>query len=164
MDFLRPELRNGLLVLCCFLLTVIATDFFIPNQLDLFDYQIVNSDDLVENPSGFEGKLISIGVSISTISSSNSTIEYYAITSKNITLLVPFSLSLLQEGDRANIRGISLLQSQGYIEVHDLHVADSVGPILRSIPGIIGLVVLLFMIFRLNLRKLAFEPRSESHA
>jgi hypothetical protein len=79
-------------------------------------------------------------------------------------LHIPLSLGLLQAGDSILLHGRSLIDSLGYIEVDEIHINDAIGPILRSIPGIIGFVVLFFLIFKIRFQKLAFVPRSESYA
>jgi hypothetical protein len=161
---IRDDLRNGLIAFLCFLALIVATDYFLPFQLDIFEYRLVSLEDIAENSGEFEGELVSTSARISATNVSLSESVYYANTSEGVILLIPFSLCQLEAGDRVNVRGKSLLESMGYIEVYEIHVADQIGPILRSAPGIVAFVILFFIFFKIDFDNLAFVPRRDSYA
>ena len=164
MTIIRTDLRNGLIVLVCFLVTIIMTDLLLPSQIDLFEYQRIDPEDLTENPISYEGERISTYGIITSVNNTLPNSHYYAETEWGLILLIPSSDQQVQVGDRVNIRGISLLVSSGYFEVTEMHIADQLGPLLKSVPGIIGFVILFFVFFKLDLHGLAFIPRSEPDA
>ena len=164
MIIIRTELRNGIIVFVCFLLTILSVDWFIPKQFNFHEYQRIDPKDLVMNPDIFEGEHVSTYGTISSVNVSFPSSAYYAETDLGLVLLIPYSNQQVRVGDCVNIRGISLLVSNGYLEVTEMHIADQLGPLLKSVPGIIGFVILFFAFFKLDLHGLAFIPRSESDA
>ena len=164
MTIIRTELRNGLIVLVCFLVTIIMADLLLPSQIDLFEYQRINPEELTENPIMYEGELISTYGVITSVNNTIPNSHYYAETEWGLILLIPSSDQQVQVEDRVNIRGTSLLVSNGYFEVTEMHITDQLGLLLRSVPGIIGFIILFFVFFKLDLHGLSFIPRSESDA
>ena len=161
---LRPQLGKGLVVFTCFLLMIIANDILFPDPLILSEYWPVSADRLLQNSQDFEGVKVSFGVVVSEITDNITEFTYLASTEEGVNLLIPKSLGMLDVGDDILLRGISYLHSAGYIEVIEIYVTDSIGPILKSIPGIISLIILFFLIFTFDFQKLAFVPRSDQNA
>ena len=133
-------------------------------MLDLFEYQLVDSKELVDNPSKYEGKLVSTVGLIASINSSASLSANIVETEYGLIIFIPYSLGHVQVGVRVDVRGRVLLISNGYIEAIEIHIADPMNSILRSIPGIIIFVILFFVYFKIDYQRIAFIPRSDSNA
>ena len=164
MTLIRHELRNGIIVLICFLVIVAATDYFIPTQLNIFEYSYIDADYLASHPTEFEGQFVSSEVIITEVNYTAQDSEYFAKTQEGLILLVPSLFGSILIGDKVDFRGISYILSVGYLEVIEIHVVDQIGPIFRSVPGILAFVILFFIIFKIDIRGLAFVPRRESNA
>ena len=159
---IRPELVRGVTVLAIFMLVILSTDLLFPYPIRQSEYQVVDIDCLKQDPTLFEGENISSQVRIIS-DLGNGT---YIITTKgnNVTLLVPVSLGSLKTGDLVYIRGISWIQTNNSIVVHQFYVLDYNSSLIRSVPGIVIFVILFFWVFTIDFRQLAFVRRNRQSA
>ncbi len=159
----RPELLKGLAALLCLLLVVVVTETITPDPFQLTQYTQINPNRIRENPAHYEGMQVSLSVWV------NSTQDYdtehvLVNTVEDIPLLYPTDLDSVDQGDRLLLRGVSRVESLGYIEVVDAYILDTTSSPIRSIPGIILFVMFLFYVYRLDVRRLVFLPRRDSDA
>lgn len=159
---IRPELVRGVTVLAIFMLVILSTDLLFPYPIRQSEYQVVDIDRLKQDPTLFEGENISSQVRIIS-DLGNGT---YIITTKgnNVTLFVPVSLGSLKTGDLVYIRGISWIQTNNSIVVHQFYVLDYNSSLIRSVPGIVIFVILFFWVFTIDFRQLAFVRRNRQSA
>ena len=161
---LRPQLGKGLVVFICFLFIILANDMFFPDSFIIPEYRPVSAERLLENPEDFEGVKVSFEVIVLEVTDNITESKYLVKTEENVDLEIQYSLGPVHVGDDVLLRGISYLHAEGYIEVTELYVTDPVGPVIKSIPGIVSLVILFFLVFSFDYQKLAFIPRRNRYA
>ena len=157
MKRLRPELIRGLAVLSIFFVLIVSTDMFFPFSVGQAGYTVVDIRRLDENPLPLEGSAISSSATVISVTDHGS--YHSAEVSEGVTLVFPSTMTPPVEGQRILFRGTSWLYSNGSILVHEFYALDYSSSIIRSIPGIVLFIVLFFMIFKVDFRRLAFVPR-----
>ncbi len=158
MPQIRPDLLRGLAVLGIFLALVVSTDLFFPYSFEQAGYTVVDIRRLNENPLFLEGSALSSSATVVSVIDLGS---YYSVeVSEGVTLVFPSSLGHPEEGSRILLRGISWLYSNGSILVHEFYALDYSSSIIRSIPGIFLFIVMFFIIFRIDFKRLAFVSRN----
>ena len=162
MPKMRKELVRGIAALIIFLMVIIASDISFPNAIKQSNYVAIGIEKLNQNPAPYEGENISSQVRIIS-DLENGT---YIITEKgnNVTLIVPVSLGPLATGDLVYIRGISWIQTNNSIAVHEFHILDNNSSLIRSVPGIVIFVILFFSVFTIDFKQLAFVRRNRQSA
>ncbi|MHA1169402.1 MAG: hypothetical protein ACTSRU_16365 [Candidatus Hodarchaeales archaeon] len=159
MKWFRRDLIRGLAVLGIFCVLIISTDFLYPYSINPAGYTVVGIKTLNENPLPLEGSAISTSATIVSVADHGS--YYSAEVSEGATLVFPSTLNSPVEGQRILLRGTSWLYSNGSIVVHEFYALDSSVSLIRSIPGILLFIVMFFMIFKIDIRRLAFVSREE---
>ena len=121
-------------------------------------YQRIDPNLLVQNAASYEGERISTyAVVLSYIGSSNGTNRYS--TQEGFVIVCPESIEPIPDHASVAIRGVCRINSEGLIYIEEVHVENVLSSPIRSIPGIIIIAILLLMLYRPSLRKLAFVPR-----
>ena len=158
---LRKELAIGLTALLCLFSIIIITEGLTPTPLPVYEYLEIDAETLLSNPSQFEGVRITTGVTIVNVTNSTDPSYMLLETHEGLNLLYDVMLGPLQPGSSPSVRGISYMASQGYVEVLEIHFVDENNSLIRSIPGVILFLVLFFMIFSVDFRKLGFVARGD---
>lgn len=153
----RPELIRGLAVLSIFFVLIVSTDLLFPYSFEQTGYTVVDIRRLNENPLPFEGLAISSSATVVSIVNQGS---YYSVeVSDGVTLVFPSTMTPPEEGQRILFRGTCWLHSNDSILIHEFYALDYNSSIIRSIPGIILFIVMFFMVFRIDFKRLAFVSR-----
>ena len=157
MKRLRPELIRGLAVLGLFFVLIVSTDLFFPYSFEPAGYTVVGIRRLNENPLPLEGSAISSSATVVSIINNGS--YHIAEVAEGVTLVFPSTMNPPEVGQRILLRGTSWLYSNGSILVHEFYSLDYGSSIIRSIPGIVLFIVMFFMIFKVDFKRLAFVSR-----
>ncbi|MHA1390499.1 MAG: hypothetical protein ACTSR9_18950 [Candidatus Thorarchaeota archaeon] len=157
MPQIRPELIRGLSLLGIFFVLIISTDLFFPYSFNADGYTVIGIQRLNENPEPFEGLAISSTATIVSITNQGN--YHLAEVSEGASLVFLVTVDLPEVGQRILLRGISWLHSNGSIQVHEFYALDYTSSIIRSIPGILLFIIMFFMIFKVDFKRLAFVSR-----
>ena len=112
-----------------------------------------------ENPLPLEGHAISTTATVISVTDTGS--YYSVVVSEGATLVLPLNMTPPLGGQRLLVRGTSWLHTNGSIFVHEFYALDYSSSLIRSVPGIVIFVILFFMTFKIDFRKLAFTERKE---
>jgi len=140
MPRIRPELKRGIALLGLFIILMVSSDLLFPYSIQKSQYIAVSIEDIKANPSLFEGESVSTTATIISVSSSGS--NFIAQIEEDAYLTFQSPIGSPQEGDRVYVRGISWIQTNDTIIVHEFYVLDYSSSIIRSIPGIILFIAL----------------------
>lgn len=163
MVHIRTELKKGITVLILLLLVVLITETFSPDPIQTSEYVQVSSIRVRDNPSLYEGKKITITINVISVEVFDAQHNQISST-ESIMCLYPNNFETVQSGERLIIRGICRIESLGYVEVTDTYSIDILSSPIRSIPGIILFAILLFYVYRFEVREFVFLPRRTEHA
>jgi hypothetical protein len=158
----RPELLRGLVVLGLFFALIITTDLFLPYTFEQSGYTVVDIKKLEENPLPLEGREISSSATITAVVDNGT--FYTAEVEEGATLIFPSAIGPPSVGERVLFRGTSWIGTNGSILVHEFYALDYSSSLIRSVPGIILFIVMFFMVFKIDLRRLAFVVRRSEDA
>ena len=153
----RPELIRGLALLGIFFVLIVSTDLFFPYSFEQAGYTVVDIRRLDETPLPLEGSAISSSATIISVSNQGS--YYSAVVSEGVTLVFLLDQVPPEIGQRILLRGTSWLYSNGSIVVHEYYALDYNSSLIRSIPGIIFFIVMFFMVFKIDFKRLAFVSK-----
>lgn len=159
---LRPTMVAGMVMVFAFLLVVVATSVFLPDQVQSSRYHLIKEYRLQENLADFEGKDITVAVTVKSIIGENST--FYFVRSQGETLFLCPAIIGLSINERVLVRGKSQILSKGYFLVHETHVFRSEIVYILSGLGAFIFAALWFAVFRFDPKRLAFVPRRDKHA
>jgi len=153
----RPEMLKGLIVLGIFFAVLISTELLLPYPIEHTRYTSIDIRKIIQNPIPFEGHEISSAATISTVISD----ESFSIAEvvEGVILVFSFSVGVPRESDCIMFRGVSWIHSNNSVLVHEFYTPDSNSSKIRSIPGILLLLVMFFTVFTIDLNRLAFLTR-----
>ena len=165
MSRIRPELTKGVAVFGLFLILVVMTSYLQPHSLPISEYTFVDLERVSQDPLLFDQ------VNISSTATVESVIlgmpPYYVITLEEVDLqYLPYLRPNLESGDRIFLRGTVYIsnRSRPIVVLHEFYILDYSSSIIRSIPGIILFVVMFFLVFTVDFRRLAIVPRRRNDA
>jgi hypothetical protein len=151
-----------MVVLGLFFVLIIANDLFFPYSIEQAGYTVVDIRRLEENPLPLEGLNISSTATAVFIIDNGS---FYSVSvAGGVTLIFASALGHPVEGERFPFRGTSWIGTNRSIIVHEFYEEDNTSPLIRSVSGIILFIIMFFMIFKIDFRKVAFTLRREEHA
>ena len=125
-------------------------------------YTVADIRRIEETPLSLEGREISSSATIVTVSDNGS--FYTAWIVEGVTLIFPSAVGHPHNGERVLLRGTSWISTNESILVHEFYVLDYSISLIRSIPGIVLFIVMFFLVFKIDLGRLAFVSRREKHA
>jgi len=142
-----------------FLGLIIATSILLPFPIKQSNYIFVDIKLVNQNPSMFYGQNISF---TATVESMSYLLPSFVIsTSEGVPLFLhwdsPIESPAITPGDRIYFRGTYINNS---VMVHEFYVLDYSSSIIRSIPGILLFVVMFFMVFKIDFKRIAFVVRT----
>ena len=153
----RPACEGLLALVVLIVMTSLLGSIYIPSPVET-TYLRVEAHVLSANPSQFEGRRVSLGVTISRSPDPVSVNTTYDVE-EGFSIECSEALGHLRVGDVVALRGVCRLETLGVIIVEELHVSDELNPLLRSALGLVLFVVMLFSLFRFDLKRIAFIPR-----
>jgi len=125
-------------------------------------YTSVNPQVLVQNPGLYENHSLTTSVTISNGYFVGNDTYYNSV--ENLLVVFRFKNPDLSNGDRIQIRGVSLLETNGFFVVEEFHVVDMSSSLIRSFPGIVLFAILFFMVFSFDLQSFQFHVRGDGHS
>ena len=158
MKRLRPELIRGIGVLGIFLGVIITAGIFLPIPLSQSDYVSVDIQVAMYNHETFYQQNIS---STATAGISFYLHPHFVVpTNEGVYLFFEGGIDSpepeISPGDTVYFRGTIYNNS---VTVHEYYDLDRTSSIIRSVPGIILFIVMFFMIFRIDFKRLAFVEK-----
>ena len=153
----RPACEGLLALVLLIVMTSSLGSIYMPSPIETA-YTRVEARVLSANPSQFEGRRVSLGVTISRSPDPVSGNTTYNVE-EGFSIECSEALGHLRVGDAVALRGVCRLETLGVIIVEELHVSDELNPLLRSALGLVLFVVMLFSLFRFDLKRIAFIPR-----
>jgi hypothetical protein len=158
----RPELVKGTTVLVLFITLIVASSILQPYPLTQSKYVSVDLELVKRNPDLFYGRNIT----------SFATVEFVFYLHPNLVVSTAegvflqirqglYESPVVKSGDLVIFRGTFYNTS---VVVHEFHILDYRGVILRSIPGVVLFAVMFFCVFGIDLKHLAFVPRGKRDA
>jgi hypothetical protein len=168
MKRIRPELVKGVSVLILFLMLTITISIIHPIPISQSEYKHVDLDRVSLSPLLFD----ELNISSSAIVESVIVIWPIAhvITTEEVDLQIRLSVSEplpeLTQDNRISFRGTvhAINESLFIVQIHEFRVLDSSSSIIRSIPGIVLFVVMFFVVYTIDFKRLAFVPRRKTNA
>ncbi len=127
---------------------------------DSFEYHRIEAFLISENINRLEDVKISTTVTIFSSSNDSSLANAY-VTDEGLTILFSNMTYVVRAGDIVILRGICKIESEGVILVEDYHVQNEWSSPLRSIPGFIIVLGLLFTSFKFSKGRMAFVLKGE---
>jgi hypothetical protein len=159
---LRPELLRGLVVLGIFFAIIVTTDLLLPYSFEQSGYTVVDIRRLQEGPLPLEGREVSSSATITAVFDNGT--FYTAEVEEGASLIFPSSIGPPSVGERVLFRGTSWIATNNSILVHEFYALDYNSSLIRSVPGIILFIVMFFIVFKIDLRRLAFVVRRSEDA
>ena len=157
MPRLRPELLRGLVVLGLFFALIVTSDLLLPYSLEQSGYTVTDIRRLKEDPLPLEGREISSSATITAVFDNGT--FYTADVVEGTTLIFPSSIGHPSVGESVLFRGTSWIGTNNSILVHEFYALDYSSSLIRSVPGIILFIVMFFIVFKIDLSRLAFVVR-----
>jgi hypothetical protein len=162
MSRIRPEFLKGLVVLGLFFVLIVSTDLFFPYPIEQNGYTVIDLRRAHEDALLLDGHNVT---SIATIENWLPAPYSVALTEENVQLTIRDLSYHPQVGDRVYFRGTFHVHYYNAslniidIRVHEIYVIDENSSLIRSVPGIILFVVMFFMIFTVDFKRVAFVLR-----
>jgi hypothetical protein len=164
MSRIRPELLRGLIVLGLFFVLIVSTDLIAPYSFEQNGYTVIDLRRAVENPSPLDGHKVTSTATITGI------MYFHPYTFIFVEEDIPLyyrgllrDLANLTVSDTIIFRGTFHISpnnlTSNYIVIREVYVLDYSSSLIRSVPGIILFVVMFFMIFTFDLKRVAFVLR-----
>jgi hypothetical protein len=161
---IRPELRRGLVVFGFFLVLIISTELLLPYPFEQNGYTVIDLRTAKENPTPLDGHNVT---STATITGIMYLRPYtFIFVEEDIPLYyrgLLRDLANLTVSDTIIFRGTFHISpnnlTSNYIVIREVYVLDYSSSLIRSVPGIILFVVMFFMIFTFDLKRVAFVLR-----
>jgi hypothetical protein len=149
-------------VIVLFLVLVISTDLLMPFSVEQNGYTVIDLRRATEDPLLLDGRNVT---SLATVTRWLPAPYYVALTEENVELSYRHVSYQPHVGDRVYFRGTFHVYYYNAsltiisVDVHDFYVIDENSTIIRSVPGIILFIVMFFMIFTIDFRRVAFVLR-----
>ncbi len=158
----RPELIRGIALLAVFVVIIISSDTLFPYAIQQSEYVVVSVEQIKQNPTPFEGRNISSQVTITSIIDEG----VYLVISKDYEIILTLSSSFgsVSPGERVYIRGVSWIQTNNSIAVHEIYVLDYNSSLIRSAPGILLFIIIFFSVFKIDIKQIAIVRRKAHNA
>jgi hypothetical protein len=135
------------------------------------EYNSVESINLKNNPQSYEGEKISSGGLVVAIDRDTIAVMIVLTTDAEIDLRIPTNSETIKEnlddiyvGGYVVFRGVSKLDTLGYIEVEDVHIHTKQGRFIVygfSGPAFFVFVWFFFRIYRFDMKTLQFVPKKK---
>jgi hypothetical protein len=162
MTRIRSQLLRGLFVLGLFSVLIVSTSLLIPYPVEQNGYTVIDLRRAHEDALLLDGHNVT---SIATIEIWLPAPYSVALTEENVQLTYRDVSYNPHVGDRVYIRGTLHVHYYNAsltiidIRVHEIYVIDENSSLIRSVPGIILFLVMFFMIFTVDFRRVAFVLR-----
>jgi hypothetical protein len=154
---MRPEMLRGLAALGVFLALIVSASYLTAYSISPDGYTVAEIERIEENPSPLEGLNISSRATILSVENQGA---FYVAEIETASILVfRAGVPPPKRGDTILLRGTCWIESNGSIVVHEFYALDYRGSIIRSVPGILVFVILVFAFFRIDLGRLTFVER-----
>ncbi|MFW9975132.1 MAG: hypothetical protein ACFFDQ_07710 [Candidatus Thorarchaeota archaeon] len=156
---MRSDLILGVTAVSILIITSLALgSIYIGPETD--SYRYVDSLTLAQNAQDFEGARITTSLTLLFVLSHSSENTTYQTDSG--FKLASFNDSIpLGNGTIIEVRGISRVFSLDVFIAAEIHIHDPYSSPLRSLPGIVIIVLLLVKIYRFDYRKMSFTLRGD---
>ncbi|MHA1250110.1 MAG: hypothetical protein ACTSRP_08990 [Candidatus Helarchaeota archaeon] len=125
---------------------------------DINEYHGVSVNRLLKRPEDYESFKIIICEKVDEI---NYTVKYILIITDIGTLTLNCSkidISGLKKGSFVYFKGVSLLETKGYILVSDFHIQESYS-LQLSLIGLVIVILILFFVLKFDWKSFSFEIR-----